>query len=275
MMKNVVRSSYFGRIGSSSRAAFLRQELRARLHPFLPNFQQQAVRMVKSSAGTPKSTSSGSSHQQEVHRGLQEVLKNKSSNQSLGEPLGVMRQIKVDPDRKTRYQQAILNSLMAFGLLLFSAQTLKSANRRRQAEEQLEQVNSRLDRQTEQLQFILSPAHCQELAQKILETQPINRQQKGSFWSSSNEKDGDSSSELARLIRQDLMEILGDIVKDVDQDLATQVQLEKLLAEDSSFPSRLSHQPMQVLGAVSDKDNDESLQNGGNVQVIKKRVFTM
>ena len=87
-------------------------------------------------------------------------------------PKGLWGQIQSDAIRKTRFEQAVVNTVLAFGVMLMSAQNLKLSSEKRSLEEELAKSKRQCQQGQALVQQIFSSSSgtLDNIAQKILQT---------------------------------------------------------------------------------------------------------
>jgi hypothetical protein len=206
-------------------------------------------------------------------------------------------------ERNRRYQQAAINAVCSFMVVLLAAQSLKSGSDKRKAELQLEAALEVVSETRDKLKLVLDTSTSHRIAQACLDqmtdTNAPTSPPKSSawFWSSrppatsaaTNLETSNDVDRLAAIVQQQLYAVIGNAAlteAERDQRRMQQLALAEAAAAQLATPdldtdtNRILQQALS--SSVAPDQSSTAVESNGAVDatgkgasVVKKRVFSM
>jgi hypothetical protein len=187
-------------------------------------------------------------------------------------------------ERSRMQQQAIINGLIAFSVVILACQNLKAGVEKRQIQEQLQQQEEQFHALRQTLQQLLQRPHLDSLAAEIVQEleAPFERSSIRVWFRHENSRkdssnpDCNTAQRIADRLEQHLHNIVGDAAMDESerdlkkvQALTTHSQPIKSISKEVEILSD-SVTMDEVLAALQDENSFET-----GPKVVKKRLFSM
>jgi hypothetical protein len=185
-------------------------------------------------------------------------------------------------ERSRMQQQAIINGLIAFSVVILACQNLKAGVDKRQIQEQLQQQEEKFHDLRKTLQQLLQRPHLDAMAAQIIqELEAPNEPSSSGAWFRNGKsrdwtRDPNKAQRIADRLEQYLQNIVGDAALDESERDLKKVQA---LATPSESIAALSHEveiisdsvTMDEVLAALQSENDDNTER----KVVKKRIFSM
>jgi hypothetical protein len=180
-------------------------------------------------------------------------------------------------ERSRLQQQAVINGLIAFSVVVLACQNLKASVEKRQLQEQLQQQQEQCDAARQALKQLLHRPHMDAVAAQILqemESTPSERSSIEGWWRGGNSTENTiERNKLMQLIADRLEQHLHNIVGDAALEEAER-DLKKVQALTTPSSNDIHLLDPESMGDVLAALNSE-IDNETTPKVVKKRIFSM